>query len=264
VTTPDRATRRRLALQEVDSTNTVALEAARTGDPGPLWVTAEGQTAGRGRRARRWVSEPGNLFASLALIDPAPAETLGNLPLVVALGVRNGMAALPYAGPPLIAIKWPNDVLVNGRKAVGILIESERLRDARIAVVAGIGINVASSPADTPYPVTCLAREGCRAGLAEVFERVADGVEAALALWDRGRSFAAIRTAWLANAVGLGAPCRVNLGERSIDGVFSDLDEAGRLVLREGDGAVRTISAGDVFPLAPAGASSTYGDVAAR
>ncbi|KAB0681949.1 biotin--[acetyl-CoA-carboxylase] ligase [Aureimonas leprariae] len=240
------------------------MEAARAGDPGPLWITAARQTAGRGRRSRSWVSEPGNLFASVALIDPAPADALGNLPLVAALGVRNGLAALPYATKPAIAIKWPNDVLVSGRKAVGILIESERLPSGRMAVVVGIGVNVASCPSDTPYPVTSLAQEGCRADLAAVFGCVAEGLEAALSLWDRGRNFAAIRLAWLQYAAGLGAPCRVNLADRSIDGTFTDLDEAGRLVLKEPSGSVRTISAGDVFPLASADAASTYGHVAAQ
>lgn len=261
---PSRPARRRLDFEEVGSTNTVALEALRAGDPGPLWITAERQTAGRGRRARTWVSEPGNLFASLALVDPAPIGSLGNLPLVVALGVRNGITALPYPAAPQIAIKWPNDVLAGGRKVAGILIESERGTDGRMAVVVGCGVNVASFPTDTPYPVTGLAREGCRAGVAAVFESVASGIEEALALWDRGRNFAAIRTAWLERAIGLGAPCRVNLADRSVDGVFRNLDDAGRLVLTQDDGTVLTISSGDVFPLASAGAASTYGTVAAE
>lgn len=258
-----RRARRHLALEEVGSTNTIALDALRAGDPGPLWVTAARQRAGRGRRARTWVSEPGNLFASLALVDPAPPAALGNLPLVVALGVRDGIATLSGMRAGSVAIKWPNDILVDGRKASGILVESERLAGGRTAVVVGVGVNVASFPADMPYPVTGLAEEGCATDVAAVFASVADGIEDALTLWDQGHGFAAIRAAWLDRAVGLGARCRVNLGDRSLDGVFAGLDDAGRLILTDSDGASRTISAGDVFPLAPAGTVSTYGKVAA-
>ncbi len=92
-------TRRHLPLDEVGSTNVVALEAARAGDPGRLWITAARQTAGRGRRGRSWLSEPGNLYATLLLIDPSDDQHIVDLPLVVALGVRNGLASLPGLDP---------------------------------------------------------------------------------------------------------------------------------------------------------------------
>lgn len=240
------------------------MEAGRAGDPGPLWITAQRQTAGRGRRARSWVSAPGNLFASLLLIDPAEAAAFGNLPLVAALGIRNGIASLPFGTEPEIAIKWPNDVLIRGRKAAGILIESRRLADGRTAVVIGCGVNVASFPSDTPYAATSLSAEGCRAGLLAVFETVAAGLEEALSSWDRGGNFRVVRVAWLQHAVGLGQPCRVNLADRSIDGIFTDLDDAGRLLLTEADGATRAISAGDVFPLASTDTASTYAGAATQ
>ncbi|MCW4114531.1 biotin--[acetyl-CoA-carboxylase] ligase [Aurantimonas sp. MSK8Z-1] len=239
--------RRRLALEAVGSTNTVAFEAARSGDPGPLWVTADRQTAGRGRRGRAWVSEAGNLYASLLLIEPAPLEHLQNLPLVAALGVRDGLASLPARPRPDIRIKWPNDILIGGRKAVGILTETERLPDGRRAVVIGCGVNVAYVPGETPYPVTGLAAEGLPADLDLVFEALAGGVETALDLWDRGQNFAAVRRDWLAHASGLGEACTINLPDRSLKGRFVALDEAGRLLLDEEGGARRAISAGELF-----------------
>ena len=227
----------------------VALEAARSGDPGPLWITAERQSAGKGRRARSWVSERGNLYTTLLLVDPAPLEHVANLPLVAALGVRNGLATLKGADRLDIQIKWPNDILVKARKTAGILVESERLADGRLATVIGCGVNVENVPEGTPYPVTGLRREGIAASVLEVFAALASGVEEALSLWRRGTNFAAVRQAWIAHAAGIGKPCTVNLPDRSVGGIFADLDATGRLVLDEPDGNRRLISAGDVFLL---------------
>lgn len=235
------------------STNAVALDAARAGDPGPLWVTGERQSAGRGRRARPWVSERGNLYASLLLIDAAASDELQNLPLVAAVGVRDGLAALKGAGQLDIRIKWPNDILVNGRKCVGILLESERLADGRFATVIGCGVNVENVPLETPYPVTGLGREGLSATVSDVFAAVATGVEAALALWQRGRNFSAIRQTWIDHAAGIGMPCTVRMNDAVIEGTFVDLDETGRLILADGRGGRRSISAGDLFLPAPSG-----------
>ncbi|MEX6507512.1 biotin--[acetyl-CoA-carboxylase] ligase [Jiella sp. M17.18] len=239
--------RRRLALPEVTSTNSVALEAARAGDPGPLWVTAERQSAGRGRRGRAWVSEAGNLYASWLVVDPAPLDQLTNLPLVASLGVRNGIAALLGGDGERAQVKWPNDVLVSDKKAVGILLESERLPDGRMAVVVGCGVNVAHVPDDAPYGVTSLEREGVLRPLDVVFDTIAGAVEAAFGLFARGAGFAAVRRDWLAHAVGVGGPCRVNLSDRSLEGRFEALDQSGRLLLRQDNGETIAISAGDLF-----------------
>ncbi|BDA84460.1 biotin--[acetyl-CoA-carboxylase] ligase [Aureimonas sp. SA4125] len=248
-----RLPRRHLALDEVGSTNVVALDAARAGDPGSLWVTAERQSAGRGRRARPWVSERGNLYASLLLIDPAGMVDLQNLPLVAAVGVRNGLATLEGAARRDIRIKWPNDILVNGRKCVGILLESERLSDGRFAIVIGCGVNVENVPDDTPYPVTGLRREGVTASVSDVFAALATGVEQALALWQRGRNFSAVRQTWIDHAAGIGMPCTVRMNNAVIEGTFVDLDDTGRLILADDSGGRRSISAGDLFLLGSSG-----------
>ncbi|MCB8838494.1 biotin--[acetyl-CoA-carboxylase] ligase [Aurantimonas sp. VKM B-3413] len=239
--------RRRLAFAEVGSTNTLALEAARAGDPGPLWVTAERQSAGRGRRGRAWVSEAGNLYASWLVVDPAPVDQLSNLPLVASLGVRDGLARLLGDRADRAVVKWPNDVLIGGKKAVGILLESERLPDGRMAVVVGCGVNVAHVPTEAPYGVTSLKLEAAERPLDIVFDAVAGAVEAAFALFRRGEGFGEVRRQWLSLAVGLGEPCRVNLADRSIEGRFEALDPQGRLILRQDDGRTIAIAAGDLF-----------------
>jgi BirA family biotin operon repressor/biotin-[acetyl-CoA-carboxylase] ligase len=238
---------RRLALGEVTSTNSIALEAARSGDPGPLWVTAERQSAGRGRRGRSWASERGNLYASLLTIDPAPLEHLSKLPLVASLGIRDGLARL-LLERSAVAVKWPNDVLIGGAKAVGILLESERLPDGRMAVVIGCGVNVSLIPDEAPYPVTSLAREGAPdLALDTVFGAVAGGLADALSRFDRGRGFDAVRREWLGVAVGVGADCRVAMADRTLTGRFEALDEDGRLILLRDDATRTAISAGDLF-----------------
>src|SRR5947207_10376488 len=116
----------RLVMHDaLDSTNSEALKLAQGGERGPLWVVAARQTAGRGRRGRNWVSQPGNLYATLLLTDPAPAERWPQLSFVAALALRDAVAALAPALEARVAIKWPNDLLLDGAKVAGILIEGQ-------------------------------------------------------------------------------------------------------------------------------------------
>jgi BirA family biotin operon repressor/biotin-[acetyl-CoA-carboxylase] ligase len=237
---------RRLALAETGSTNAAALQAARAGDPGNLWVTAESQSAGKGRRGREWVSEPGNLYASLLLIDTAPVSKIGTLPLVAALGAHRALRPFFVANPQALAIKWPNDLLVDGRKICGILLESEKLPDGRLAVVIGCGINCAAHPANPLYPATDLAECGIEAALEEVFSRLVAEMERVLADWNGGAGFAGIREDWLLAADGKGSMVTVKWQDGETTGLFEDIDSEGYLLLNVA-GERRRISAGDLF-----------------
>src|SRR5262245_41519870 len=156
----------RLVSHEVlASTNTEALALARHGERGPLWVTAGRQSAGRGRRGRTWISEPGNLFATLLLTETAPPEHWPELSLVAALASHDAVAEVAPAVRPKLAIKWPNDVLIDGAKFAGILTEGEGSE----AVAVGIGINCTSHPRDTDYPATDLTAAGAKAPAASLF-----------------------------------------------------------------------------------------------
>ncbi|OLP58766.1 biotin--[acetyl-CoA-carboxylase] ligase [Xaviernesmea oryzae] len=237
---------RHLAFDEIPSTNSEALAAARAGDPGHLWITARRQSAGRGRRGRAWTSVDGNLYASLLLIEPAPLLALQSLPLVAALAAHEAVAsALPLGIEA--RIKWPNDILIEGRKAVGILLESEELPDGRRAVVAGIGINVAQAPDHGLYPVTSIRELGGTLSADEVFAHLYRSMAAGLSLWNRGEGLRAIVAAWRSRAAGIGERITVNLPNGSLSGTFENIDEEGQLVLRDDGGAHRLISAGDVF-----------------
>lgn len=238
---------RHLSLGDVISTNTECMDRARSGEPGGLWITAGRQLGGRGRRGRPWISEPGNLYASLLLIDPAPGKYLASLPLAAAIGVHEAVSICLPAEGQVAEIKWPNDILVGGKKTAGILIEGEVLPNGRRAVVIGCGINVALSPQTGLYPATCLAECGSPVSPQELFARLFSAMAAALADWDGGRGISTVRSEWLARAGGLGKEISVRLADREIRGVFEGIDAEGRLELAARDGQKHCIAAGDVF-----------------
>lgn len=239
---------RHLALGDVGSTNTVCAEHFASGDAGQLWITARRQLAGKARRGRAWVSEPGNLYASLLLIDPAPQERLVGLPLVVSLALHHALLdALPALGKRL-AIKWPNDLLLDGKKLSGILMEAHYdSATKRSGIVIGCGINCTHFPDSPFYPATSLSAEGFLLEPADLFAHFANTMASTLALWDHGNGLEAIRTAWLARAKGRGETITARFDDHSITGRFADLDENGYLLLEDDTGGLRQISAADIF-----------------
>jgi BirA family transcriptional regulator, biotin operon repressor / biotin---[acetyl-CoA-carboxylase] ligase len=239
---------RLVAHDVLGSTNAEALKLARQGERGPLWVVARRQTAGRGRRGRAWISEPGNLYASLLLSAPGPAEHWPELSFVAALAIHDAVVEVAAALAPRLAIKWPNDLLLAGAKFAGILIEAEG-GGGDGAVAVGIGVNCASHPAATDHPATDLAAAGAPRSPEALFGALAVKMLGRLAQWNGGTGFAAIRADWLARAAGLGEEVRVRLSDREIVGRFEALDHGGALVLRLPDGGVMTVAAGDVFVL---------------
>jgi birA, biotin-[acetyl-CoA-carboxylase] ligase region len=235
------------ALGEVGSTNSECLARARAGDSGLLWLTATRQVAGRGRRGRAWTSEPGNLYASLLLINPASPEHMASLPLAVAVAVHAAIAkVLPPDGAPL-EVKWPNDILIGRRKTCGILLEAETLPDGRRALVIGIGINIRHMPEGSPYPVTRLADHGAAVSPEELFAHLYKEMAQVLESWTEVGGLAHIIRRWREVACGVGEKITVNLPDRSLVGTFAGIDERGFLMLATEDGAALPIAAGDVF-----------------
>jgi BirA family biotin operon repressor/biotin-[acetyl-CoA-carboxylase] ligase len=237
---------RLIAYDTLGSTNAEALAAGRAGERGPLWITAARQTSGRGRRGNMWVSEPGNLYASLLLTDAAPAAHLPELCFVVALGVRDAVCAAAPQLAPEVKLKWPNDLLLAGAKLAGILIEAESV-GGRTITAAGIGVNCAHHPDSLAYPATNLAAHGPAVGPAALMTELSRAMAARLGQWNRGAWFAAIRAEWLSHAAGLGGAIQVRLSDRELTGTFETLDPAGRLLLRLPGGALEAITAGEVF-----------------
>lgn len=229
----------------LESTNTRAMDLARAGEVGGLWVLADVQTGGRGRRGRAWVSPKGNLFASVLLIDPGPRERLGELPMVAAVALAEAVdRAVGSIG--LARLKWPNDLLVDGGKLSGILLEAQALSGGRTGVVCGFGVNVVAHPQIDAYATTDLTALGFRVSAEMMFERLAEQFALWLGHWQRD-GFEPVREAWMKRALRLGEKIAVRMGEELIEGRFAEIDERGQMVLVLGNGNRKTISAGDVF-----------------
>ncbi|MBO6509724.1 MAG: biotin--[acetyl-CoA-carboxylase] ligase [Roseibium sp.] len=230
----------------VGSTNSLCFDRAAAGHPGNLWIRAEVQSEGRGRRGRDWSSPRGNLFASLLLIDPQPADRIGELPLAAAVALADAVDNATGAHQ-LVDLKWPNDLLVGGAKLSGILLEAETLSDGRQAVVIGFGVNCVSHPPLTLYQATDLRSLGYQVVADRLFEALLPAMSDYLGQWKQPGGFQTIRRQWLKRAAHLGKEISVRTAQDEITGVFADLDERGHLVLKQDDGRQRTIYAGDVF-----------------
>jgi BirA family transcriptional regulator, biotin operon repressor / biotin---[acetyl-CoA-carboxylase] ligase len=253
-----------VSLDAVGSTNE---EARHQRGPGPLWVTALAQTRGRGRRGRTWESPQGNLYASLVLRDPAPVNRAAELAFVSALAVRDAVIAEAPALAPKLALKWPNDLLIDGEKCAGILIEGEAGFDGGerflgLNVIVGIGVNCLShpnpldqmpigepaSPETMAYPATDLLAHGADVPAPILFKRLSATMIARIGQWNAGEGLASILRDWLAVAYGVGERIAVRcfFGDEK-KGRFAGLDDTGRLLLELADGTVETIAVGDVF-----------------
>ena len=235
-----------LAFETLGSTNDEAMARLKGGDPGGLFIVAEAQSGGRGRQGRSWVSPPGNLYASLALLGPSPiavAPQLGfvsGVALAKVLKRRLGLDAR-------LQIKWPNDVVFAGAKLAGILLESATLPDGRLACVIGFGVNCLSHPEGLAYRATDLREAGDASPDArEVLAALADEMRLQATIWREGAGFAEIRSAWLDLAAGLGERITVATPRERLVGTFAGLDPTGRLLIDQGPGSV-TVEAGDVF-----------------
>jgi len=231
----------------IGSTNDAAKALARAGAADGTLVWADEQTEGRGRRGRPWRSPPGNLYLSLVLRPECAASRAAQLGFVAALGL--GDALTPLVGPALpLRYKWPNDLLADGKKLAGILLESETSASDRVDfVVLGIGVNLVSAPEDVEFPATSLSAHGI-SGVTPPL--LLEGFVRNFAGWTRRwreAGFAPVRTAWLAAASGLGERIRVRLERQTLVGRFRDLDEDGALMLDAAEGS-RRIAAGEVFP----------------
>ncbi len=233
-------------LETTTSTNDEALRRAREGAPEGTLVLARRQTAGRGRRGRAYVSPPGNLFASL-ILRPAMAPDLAALSgFAASLAIAETMDALA-PNLPAATCKWPNDVLVDGKKVGAILIEASSTHGVVDSLVVGIGINLVAHPEIADYPAGDLADLGAPGLTPDRFlERLAAHLDRWLKVW-RQDGMAGLREAWLARAAGLGKPIEVRLENTSFCGQFRDLDSDGALLLDMEGGECRKVTAGAVF-----------------
>ncbi len=234
-----------VALDRIDSTNEEAHRRARSGAPEGTLVWSREQTSGRGRRGRAWSSPPGNLYASLLLRPAVPPAQAAQLGFVAAIAMAETLCACLPAERE-VRCKWPNDLLIDGAKVAGILPEAEAAGRRIEALVLGMGINLASHPADTPYRATSLRAAGSKIAIETLLESLACQVHLWYRRWQEA-GFAPIRARWLDFAAGLGQEVEVRLEAGTLKGRFAALDATGALDLELAGGDHRLVSAGDVF-----------------
>lgn len=216
------------------------LALAEQGGADGSWLRAARQTGGKGRMGRAWESPDGNLYCS-TLVRLQPTDPLPHTLALVAADAVHALVAPLCAGQS--RIKWPNDILVDGAKIAGILLER-----AGDAIVVGIGINVAGHPVGLDRPVTSLTAQGASDATAEaLYERLAELFAHWLSIW-RAQGLDPIRTHWLLNAHPTGTPMRVIQPDGGqLEGTFDTLDRQGMLILRLANGDSRAIHAGDII-----------------
>ena len=238
------------AFPVIGSTNAEALDRATAGDAGHIWFVSPRQESGRGRRGRTWTAPEGNLAATLLLVDRFDPKIAATLGFVAGLALADAVdAVLPeaIASRVNVALKWPNDVLVDGAKLSGILLETTLLPDGRFGLAVGMGTNVVAFPEGLPYPATSLRGLGSQTDAAMLFLALSDAWCHYHAIWDQGRGLNEIRLRWLKRAHALGQEVAMRLNGRIVEGVFETIDSDCRLVIREDDGTRTPVTAGDVY-----------------
>jgi len=239
----------RHVLPVTDSTNAHALRQAPHLE-GPAWFLGLEQTAGRGRRARAWASPRGNFHATLLMFPKERPDLVALRSFAAALALRDAFVALTGLATSF-SLKWPNDVLLNGAKVAGILLEASSTGAGVQALAIGIGVNLIAHPDQSvmeegALPAVSLLSE---TGLRVTPEAFLDALAPAFARWEAvlvAQGFAPLREAWLAHAARLGEPIRARTGKDTFHGVFETIDGQGNLILVTATGPM-AIPAAEVF-----------------
>ncbi len=236
-----------LHVVETGSTNADAMRLGLAEETLPLWVVADTQTGGKGRAGRKWVSQRGNLHASLAFRCTAPIEKAGQLSLLAGISLMDAIRSTMVLAPDAeLRLKWPNDILVGLAKAGGILVESTSLREGSgFLAILGFGLNLVTSPGDIGREVTALGRHGKSAEPRILVSALSEKIAFWLEQWNAGVNFSAVRQAWLERAGPVGEPIVINTTMGPVSATYQGLAESGAL-LANVDGALKEFNYGDV------------------
>ena len=234
------------AFDTIGSTNDEAFKLAQERGLPLFFVSAKRQTDGRGRRGRQWVSEVGNLYLSVFLKSPAEKERCAELSFVAAVALHQAISDCTRTLAASCELKWPNDILWNGAKIAGLLLEA-REQSGDMNIVVGMGVNCSHHPEDTPYVATNFQSEKIDLRAEHLFEALMPRFIQNVALWNAGRGFEEIRAKWMKHARGIGETIVVRLENEEIKGQFKDINRRGQLILGLPDKRERIITAGDVF-----------------
>jgi len=236
-------------FDSLGSTNVEAHRLFESGEGTPFWVRADEQSSGRGRRGRDWSSPKGNFYGTACYAFDGSPQDAAKLSFAAAIATANALKAYTLTSRP--SLKWPNDVLVDGRKIAGLLLEARPG-----CVLIGIGVNLLTHPETDKLPATHLIEHIATSAL-NADESEFTGPEGFLPIiansFDKAfrkhlaYGFSATRADWTALAAGIPGPVTVNLPNESFSGQAQSLLENGALRVAAQDGTIRDIHAGDVF-----------------
>lgn len=245
-------------FHSLGSTNECARQWFEQGTDAPFWIIADEQTNGRGRQGRNWVSLKGNLFISTGQSIRANGTKLTGLSLVSALALYDAVIntiSQTKNDPTKIGdlkeklqVKWPNDLLVNGAKLGGILIENLSPPNAATSnIIAGFGLNITSNPVVDERDTTSLHGLGLNATRDQIANALILSWDHWLKRWDNGNNFDEIKTSWQKHASPLGTNISVKIGPNRLEGKFAGLDQYGALKLEQKDGTIKLITGGELL-----------------
>ncbi len=234
---------------QIDSTNSEAKRLLNDGVPAPFGVSANRQSAGRGRKGRVWQSDAGNVFYTHVCVPSRKVQEWPQLSFVAALAVCEAIGDCLGIAPEL-QCKWPNDILWGNKKLCGILLETHQDASLKNHLLMGIGINLISHPELAVYPATSIAAESGRVLKAEdVIGRLAAKLQQMVASWEQA-GFAPYRLAWLQKAAFKGQKITVSgqtdKDDAPIGGIFLDLRDDGALLLQTESGHIMPVLSGAI------------------
>ena len=236
-------------LATVDSTNAEATRIAGSLSS-PTWILGLNQTDGRGRGGRQWADPTGNFAATLVLFPDDPLQTRVLRSFVAAVALFDALVALTGRAEAF-SLKWPNDVLLNGAKLAGILLETIPLSAGRSALAIGVGVNLVETPSLSQLASGSMPPVSLKGvtGTTVIAEEFLDFLAASYAACEEQFAtfgFEPIRRAWLARAARLGESMTARSAQSEISGIFDTIDETGHLILNTAHGK-KAIAAADVF-----------------
>ncbi len=240
-------------FEETDSTNQEALRQSAKGQKPDSWFCADLQTNGRGTKGSRWVSQAGNLYASLLTSSKCPPEHLAQISIIAALSAITAieqMASEQYHIGDL-CLKWPNDILLKGRKVCGILIESRQSRQSSLFdIVIGTGINLASNPQiGGLVDAGNLRAEDWSCTRDQLFVALVQSTRDWLSIWRDGDGFETVRLAWLERSCHIGQLITIKVGDEQYEGRMTTISANGALVLEGGSGNEMVFSSGTIIKI---------------
>lgn len=241
---------------KVTSTNDVAIkyfqdsiDLKNLSDIDKFYIISQEQTKGRGRRGHFWYSPKGNLYLSLIMRYDFVAKNIAQLTFVASLTIIEALKKIADSygiDPSVFSLKWPNDVLLDGKKISGCMVEISHYKNYSVLII-GVGINVSSSYNNGDYPTLSLHDYGIMSSLESVFEEFSTFWAKNFLIWTEKNGETSIRKEWLKHTKNLGKKVSITCDNQIIHGIFKGIDENDHLILQQENGTLKTISSGHIL-----------------